>query len=48
MKKILCVGSVTTDVIVSPVDSLPNPGELRAISSVSTHVGGCAANAAND
>jgi len=48
MKKVLCVGSVTTDVIVSPVDSLPNPGELRAISSVSTHVGGCAANAAND
>lgn len=48
MKKILCVGSVTTDVIVSPVDSVPTPGTLRAVNSVSTHVGGCAANAAND
>lgn len=48
MKKILCVGSVTTDVIVSPVDSVPAPGTLRAVNSVSTHVGGCAANAAND
>ncbi|MBQ8338635.1 MAG: carbohydrate kinase family protein [Oscillospiraceae bacterium] len=48
MKKVLCVGSVTTDVIVSPVDNIPNPGELKAIKSASTHVGGCAANAAND
>lgn len=48
MKKILCIGSVTTDVIVTPVDSVPEPGVLRSVDSVSTHVGGCAANAAND
>ena len=48
MKKVLCIGSVTTDVIVSPADSVPTPGTLRAVDSVSTHVGGCAANAAID
>lgn len=48
MKHILCVGSVTVDVIVKPVDSLPAPGVLQAVSGISTHVGGCAANAAND
>ena len=48
MKKILCIGSVTTDVIVTPADTIPTPGTLRAVESVSTHVGGCAANAAND
>ena len=39
MKKILCIGSVTTDVIVTPVDSVPEPGVLRSVDSVSTHVG---------
>lgn len=48
MKKIICIGSVTTDVIVTPADSIPTPGTLRAVKSVSTHVGGCAANAAID
>ncbi len=48
MKKILSIGSVTTDVIVSPADSIPTPGTLRAVDSVSTHVGGCASNAAID
>lgn len=48
MKKVLCIGSVTTDVIVTPADTIPTPGTLRAVESVSTHVGGCAANAAND
>ncbi|MDD2361416.1 MAG: carbohydrate kinase family protein [Oscillospiraceae bacterium] len=48
MKKVLCIGSVTTDVIVTPADSIPEPGILRAVDSVSTHVGGCAANAAID
>ena len=48
MKKVLCIGSVTTDVIVSPADSVPTPGTLRAVDSVTTHVGGCAANAAID
>ena len=48
MTKILCIGSVTTDVIITPADSIPPPGTLRAVKSVSLHVGGCAANAALD
>lgn len=48
MEKILCIGSVTTDIIVSPADSIPPPGTLRAVNSTSMHVGGCASNAAID
>ena len=48
LKKILCIGSVTTDVIVTPADTIPTPGTLRYVDSVSTHVGGCASNAAID
>ncbi len=48
MKKILCIGSVTTDIIVSPADSVPAPGTMRSVDSVTTHVGGCASNAAID
>ena len=48
MKKILCIGSVTTDVIVTPANDVPPPGTLRAVDGVATHVGGCAANAAID
>ncbi len=48
MKKILCIGSVTTDVIVTPADSIPTPGTLRYVNSITTHVGGCASNAAID
>ena len=48
MKSILCAGCVTTDVIVSPVDALPEPGQLAAVRSTQVHVGGCAANAAID
>jgi len=48
MKKVLCIGSVTVDVMVLPCDSLPQPGELRSVESISTHIGGCAANAAGD
>lgn len=48
MKKVICIGSVTTDVIVTPADSIPDSGTLRAVDSITTHVGGCAANAAID
>lgn len=48
MKKILCIGSLTTDVIVSPASSVPAPGTLRSVDSITTHVGGCASNAAID
>lgn len=48
MKKILCVGSVTTDIIVTPADQVPTPGTMNGVSGVAAHVGGCAANAAID
>ena len=48
MKKVLCIGSVTPDVIIKPVDALPTPGELQFIDSSSMFVGGCASNASID
>ncbi|MBO4407557.1 MAG: carbohydrate kinase family protein [Clostridia bacterium] len=48
MKKILCVGIVTVDVITRPVSALPPAGGMTHVESVSMHVGGCAANAAAD
>ena len=48
MKKICCIGSVTTDVIVSPVDALPPAGTLQKTGHTSVHVGGCASNPAID
>lgn len=48
MKKIFCCGSVTTDILVKPVDSVPTPGTLRSVESVTTSVGGCATNCAID
>lgn len=48
MKKILCIGSATSDVIVRPADSVPTPGSLRAVEGISAHVGGCAVNASID
>ena len=48
MKKVLCIGSITVDVMLKPVNKLPDPGTLVAVDSVSTHIGGCASNAAAD
>lgn len=48
MKKILCCGSVTTDILVKPVDSVPTPGTLRSVDSITTCVGGCATNCGID
>ena len=48
MKKVLCIGSLTTDVIVNPASTVPDPGTLRGVESITTHVGGCASNAAID
>lgn len=45
---VLCVGSVTADIIVPAVDALPSPGTLKSVGSISEHVGGCASNAAID
>lgn len=46
MKKIVCIGGATTDIIVSPVDLLPSPRTLTNTERIEMHVGGCAANAA--
>jgi len=47
MKKILCIGSVTADVILKPVDELPPLGTLViAKGGVEVHTGGCATNCA--
>lgn len=48
MKKILCVGSVTADVMLCTVDALPPPGTLMPVKYTSVQIGGCAANAAMD
>lgn len=48
MKKIACIGGITTDIIVKPIDAIPPTGTLHAVSSVEMHVGGCASNAAID
>ena len=48
MKRIACIGSVTTDILVKPADAIPAPGVLQYVDDVQMHVGGCAANAAMD
>ena len=47
-KKVLCLGSVTVDVIVQHASSVPDPGVLRYVDNITSHVGGCAANAVAD
>ena len=48
MKNVLCVGSVTTDILMQTVDKFPQPGTLQAVDNISIHVGGCASNTAID
>lgn len=48
MKKILCVGSITTDILVRPVDDIPPAGTLRGVESTHMLIGGCASNCAID
>lgn len=48
MKKVACIGIVTADVLVKPVDAIPPAGTLVTTESAAMHVGGCAANAAAD
>lgn len=47
-KMVLCIGSVTADIIVPAVDALPSPGTLQRVGTITEHVGGCASNAATD
>ena len=48
MKKILALGSVTVDLLVHTVDSLPQAGILKGVDGVKMFPGGCAVNAALD
>lgn len=48
VKKILCVGSVTVDIIIQHASTVPPPGTLRSVENITSHVGGCAANAVAD
>lgn len=43
---VLCAGIIVADVFASPVDRLPNPGELTTTSGLFMGVGGSAANTA--
>jgi sugar/nucleoside kinase (ribokinase family) len=48
MKKILCIGGITADILINPLNRLPEPGTLCRTKSIRQTVGGCAANAAID
>lgn len=48
MKKILCAGGVTVDVMILPIEALPESGALLSVENIEMHVGGCAANASVD
>ncbi|SHI20658.1 carbohydrate kinase family protein [Sporanaerobacter acetigenes] len=44
MNKIVCLGAIVVDLILSPIDSLPTLGNLKTIEKVSWNTGGCALN----
>jgi len=44
MRKILCGGGVTVDVMIIPLEKLPEPGKLSTVNSIQMHLGGCAIN----
>ena len=46
MFDVCCVGIITADVLVKPVESLPAAGLLAEVDQIELQVGGCAANAA--
>jgi len=48
MIDVACIGIFVADVIAKPVDSIPKPGLLERIDSISTYSGGCAMNAGVD
>ncbi len=41
---VVCLGILVADVIGRPIDSIPAPGTLALVPSISTGIGGCAAN----
>jgi sugar/nucleoside kinase (ribokinase family) len=42
--KVVCLGILVADVIGLPIDAVPFPGTLQLVSSITPHIGGCAAN----
>ena len=46
MYDVTCVGIITADVLVRPVEKLPEKGLLGAVDRIELQAGGCAANAA--
>ena len=43
---VICIGILVADVIVRPVEKLPEPGKLDTVDSINLSLGGCAANTA--
>lgn len=48
MYDVVCVGILCADVLVKPVNELPEKGKLNFIDDLSLQIGGCASNAAID
>jgi len=48
MSDVACVGILCADVLVKPVDELPEKGKLKLVEHLELAIGGCAANAAVD
>ena len=44
MPTVICLGILVADVIGRPIASVPDPGALALVDSISPHIGGCAAN----
>ena len=44
MSSVICLGILAADVIGRPIESVPAPGSLALVESISPHIGGCAAN----
>lgn len=44
MPSVICLGILVADVIGRPIESVPAPGALALVESISPHIGGCAAN----
>jgi len=42
--KTVCLGILVADVIGRPIDTVPAPGTLQLVPSITPHIGGCAAN----
>jgi sugar/nucleoside kinase (ribokinase family) len=46
MADVVCLGQITADVVVTPVQSLPEKGKAIFVNDISLHNGGCACNTA--